>query len=110
MSTPLRAWRLRRRLNVPEVHRLLAAQAQMLNDWSECTAGGPERARMWLELHRAGDALSDLAYGGPTAWTCLSYWLRPYWHGTDSRVWRWQRKPCRYLVVDAPASDRQAER
>lgn len=33
-------------------------------------------------------------------WQLLSWWVRPYWHRTDTRVWRWQRKPCRVLVLD----------
>lgn len=32
-------------------------------------------------------------------WQRVSYWLRPYWHRTDSRVWRWQRKPYTYVVL-----------
>lgn len=95
---------MRRRLDVPEVHRLLAAQVRMLNDWSE--ADSRYQADMWIELHRAGDALSEAVYGGPSAWTRLSYWLRPYWHRTDSRVWRWQRRPCRYVVVGPTANAR----
>ena len=32
-------------------------------------------------------------------WRRLSWWLRPYWHATDTRVWRWRRTPCRILML-----------
>jgi hypothetical protein len=40
----------------------------------------------------------------PLAWLrwaliAAGYWIRPYWHAVDRRVWRWQRKPCRYVVL-----------
>lgn len=85
----------RRRLNVPEVHRLIHAQQNMLAEWSEMPPGGPERKALWTELHRAGDDLHDLAYGGPTLWMRWRYWIRPFDMLADRRRWAWQpRQPC----------------
>lgn len=54
----LRIVRRTSRLNLPpEVERVLNAQGRMLSDWAEADAGSPERAGMWQELHRAGDAV-----------------------------------------------------
>lgn len=85
----------RRRLNLPEVHRLLHAQQAMVENWGETEPHSPERAALWTELHRAGDALCDLAYGGPTLWTRWRYWIRPFDSLADRRRWKWQpRQPC----------------
>lgn len=83
------------RLNVPEVHRLLRAQGSMLDDWAETSHESPERAALWTELHRAGDALHDLAYGGASLRVRLRYWIRPFDMLADRRRWRWQpAQPC----------------
>lgn len=85
----------RRRLNVPEVHRLLHAQRAMLEDWSETSPDSPERKALWTELHRAGDDLGDLVYGGPTLWMRWRYWIRPFDSLAGRRRWKWQpRQPC----------------
>lgn len=86
---------IRRRLNVIEVHRLIHAQRAMLEDWSETEPHSPERAALWTNLHRAGDALGDLVYGGPTLWMRWRYWIRPFDDLADRRRWKWQpRQPC----------------
>ena len=91
-------WLTRRRLDVPEVHDLLHAQARMLDNWSETEPDSPERRRLWQALHRAGGALAERAYGGPTLATRFSYWIRPYDARFDARVWRWRRPaPCRVI-------------
>jgi hypothetical protein len=88
-------WRTRRRLNIPEVHRLLHAQQNMVENWAETNPDSPERKALWTELHRAGDALCDLAYGGPSLWAWWRYWIRPFDSLADRRRWRWQpRQPC----------------
>jgi hypothetical protein len=103
----MRDWLTRRRLDVPEVHRLLYAQAAMLEDWAETEPHSPERAALWTNLHRAGDDLGDLVYGGPTLWMRWRYWIRPFDSLADGRRWRWQRRyPCQYgdglpAVLDA---------
>ena len=92
-------WLTRRRLDVPEVHTLLAATGRMLDEWAEAPHGGPERRRMWREVHRAADALADATSGGPTIATRVSYWLRPHDARLDARTWRW-RRPGSCRVID----------
>ncbi len=88
----------RKRLDVPEVHALLAATGRMLDEWAEAPEGGRERRRMWREVHRAADELAERAYGGPKLTVRLSYWLRPYDMRLNRRVWRWRRPgPCRVI-------------
>lgn len=56
-------WLTRRRLDVPEVHRLLGALDTMLDDWAETADGSPERRNLWRRVHRAADELAERAYG-----------------------------------------------
>jgi hypothetical protein len=93
-------WMDRRRLDVPEVHRLLAACDRMLDDWAETEPGSPERTHLWRNVHRSADDLAARAYGGPTIISRLSYWIRPYDARLDDRVWRWNRPgPCRQVQL-----------
>ena len=95
------SWLDRRRLDVPEVHRLLGALDRMLEEWAETEPESSERRNLWRAVHRAADDLTTRTYGGPTVWARFSYWLRPYDARLDDRVWRWQRPgPCR--VVELP--------
>lgn len=89
----------RKRLDVPEVHSLLAALDKMLDDWAETVDGSPERRDLWRRVHLASLALTERAYGGPTLAARLSYWLRPYDPKRDARCWRWRRLPCFALVI-----------
>ena len=92
------SWLDRKRLDVPEVHRLLAELDRMLDDWAETEPGSPERRNLWQAVHRSAAVLSTRVYGGPTAWTRFSYWIRPYDPRIDARVWRWLRPgPCRVV-------------
>jgi hypothetical protein len=88
----------RARLNVPEVHRLLAACDRMLDNWAETDPHSAERGRLWADVHVGAAALTERAYGGPTLRTRAAYWLRPYDARLDARVWRWRRPgPCRVI-------------
>jgi hypothetical protein len=97
------SWFTRKRLDVREVHDLLHAQARMLENWAETRPDSPERRELWRSLHRAGDELAYLVYGGPTLRTRFSYWLRPFDDKADRRRWRWQESQCskdRHLLDD----------
>lgn len=89
----------RKRLDVPEVHRLLAALDYQLDNWSETTDGSPERRDLWRRVHSAAAELGERVYGGPTMRVRFSYWIRPYDPKRDDRCWRWQRMPCFSLDV-----------
>jgi hypothetical protein len=91
----------RKRLDVPEVHRLLAALDTMVDDWAETDEGSRERRTLWRNVHRAADDLAARAYGGPTLAARISYWLRPYDPKRDARCWRWRRLPCVSIVLPA---------
>lgn len=94
----------RKRLDVPEVHALLAAQNRMLDNWSETVPDSDERRGLWQALHYAGDDLRGRAYGGAKLSTRVTYWLRPYDPCLDARVWRWRRPgPCVIVLASAPS-------
>jgi hypothetical protein len=88
----------RLRLDIPEVHELLATLNTMLDDWAETTEGSTERQHLWRRVHHAAEQLTERAYGGPTWPTRTSYWLRPYDAHLDARTWRWRRpRPCQVI-------------
>ena len=90
----------RKRLDVPEVHAILAACDRLMRDYAETDDGSPERADLFGFLSRASEELEQAAYGGPTIATSLSYWLRPYDARLDARVWRWNRPdPCKVIYL-----------
>ena len=90
----------RKRLDVPEVADLLHAQARMLTNWADTEPDSEERRKLWQDLHRAGDALAERAYGGAPLSARFSYWIRPYDDRLDARVWRWNRPgPCRAIEL-----------
>jgi hypothetical protein len=94
---------MRKRLDVPEVHRLLGALDHMLDDWAETTAGSPERRDLWQRVHSAASDLAERVYGGPTLTARISYWIRPYDPKRDDRCWRWKRLPCVSIVLGKDA-------
>ncbi len=108
----MNGWLTRRRLDIPEVHRLLGELDTMLDDWAETADGSPERRNLWRRVHRAADELAERAYGPAPITTRLSYWMRPYDARLDTRVWRWNRPgPCRVVTLPAtchPDAARQA--
>lgn len=87
-------WLMRRRLDVPEVHVLLRACDRMLDDWAETEPGSADRRRMWRDVHRAADAVSELTYGQVPLLTRLRYWLRPFDGSLDRQRWRWSKPGC----------------
>lgn len=65
-----------------------------------------EAERIRAEVRSIVHAIDDLrgtdsfAGTGPSLWTRLSYWLRPYDAIADRRRWRWQRSSgCFHLVL-----------
>ncbi len=96
----MKRWLTRRRLDVPEVHRIIDACDRMLEDWAESEPDSPERRRLWRNVHSAAYDLGDAAYGGTPIRHRMSYWMRPYDMRLDARVWRWQRPgPCRVIYL-----------
>lgn len=92
---------MRKRLDVPEVHRLLHRLNEMQDEWAETDEGSPERADLWRRVHSAAFELATRAYGPETLRTRLSYWLRPYDPKRDARCWRWRRLPCVVIEVSS---------